>query len=437
MHYTIISFTHKNCDLVTREKLALDTDEKKELFLRDILTNNLINEAMVLSTCNRVEIIISTKNHMKACEYIYAKVSDYSGLDIAELEGRGDVFEDNGAIHHIFSVASSLDSLVVGETQIAGQLKDAFKFAIDRGFCSQKLSRVAHFAFKCSAEVRNKTGISKTPVSVASAAVAQAVEILGDLTNHVAVVIGAGEMSTLSIKHLCANGCSVILLNRDIDKAKELIVGIEGDIKVESLGELKRLINSHKLLFSATSAPHYVITSDMVGECGFERYWFDLAVPKDIEPMGSSRSGLNVIEVDDLKDIVSKNIAFREEQAKEAYKIVGTYTYEFYKWLKTLSIDPVIKAVRKSAKESSLKELDKAISKGYIPKEYEDAVKKLIHNSFNSFLHTPTTVLKNISKEPYADMVMESLKILFEIEDDVSREFKMLNKYKCEEHINK
>lgn len=437
MHYTIISFTHKNCDLSTREKLALDTDDKKERFLKEIVSNDTINEAMVLSTCNRVEVITSAKNHLKACGYIYQKISEYSGIDIAELEGRGDIFEDNGAIHHIFSVASSLDSLVVGETQIAGQLKDAFKFAIDRGFCSQKLSRVAHFAFKCSADVRNKTGISKTPVSVASAAVAQAVEIFGDLTNHTAVVIGAGEMSLLSLKHLCSNGCSVTLLNRDIEKAKELIAGVDGDIKVESLGELKRLINSHKILFSATSAPHYVITADMVDECGFERYWFDLAVPKDIEPMGERRSGLRVIEVDDLRHIVSKNIAFREEQAKEAYKIVGTYTYEFYKWLKTLSIDPIIKAVRKSAKESSLKELDKALSKGYLPKEYEDAVKKIIHNSFNSFLHTPTTVLKDISKEPYADMVMESLKILFEIEDDVSKDFKMLNKYKCEEHINK
>lgn len=437
MHYSVISFTHKNCDLVTRQRLALDTNEKKERFLKEILANNLINEAIVLSTCNRVEIIVSTKNHAKACEYLFTKISDYSGIEVAELEGRGDVFEDNGAIHHIFSVASSLDSLVVGETQIVGQLKDAFKFALERGFCSQKLSRVVHFAFKCSAEVRNKTGISKTPVSVASAAVAQAVEIFKDLTNQMAVVIGAGEMSVLAIKHLCSNGCSITLLNRDIEKAKELIAEIDGDIKVESLRELKRVINTHKLLFSATSASHYIITADMIKECDFERYWFDLAVPKDIEPAVSSISGINVIEVDDLRGIVSKNIAFREEQAKEAYRIVGTYTIEFHKWLKTLSTDPIIKAVRNRAKESSLKEINKAISKGYIPKEYEDALKKVVHNSFNSFLHTPTTVLKNISKEPYADMVIESLKILFKIEDDVGKEFKMLNKYKCEEYINK
>jgi len=435
MHYTVISFTHKNCDLSTRERLALDSDDKKEIFLKEITQNSFINEALVLSTCNRVEIIVNTRDHMRACELIFDRVAHYSKVDIAELEGRAEVYEDNGAIHHIFSVVSSLDSLVVGETQIVGQLKDAFKFSLDRGFCSQKLSRVAHFAFKCSADVRNKTGISKNPVSVASAAVSYAEEIFGSLQDKKALIIGAGEMSILAAKHLVTKGCSVVMANRDVGKIKELADGMEGDISVESLGNLKSAINTYNILFTATSAPHYIITKDMVERCTFGRYWFDLAVPKDIEPM-SVCENLKIIEVDDLKDIVSKNRAFREEQAKEAYKIVGTYTYEFYKWLKTLSIDPIIKSVRKNAKESSLKELDRAISKGYIPKEYEDEVKKIIHASFNSFLHTPTAVLKDISQEPHADMVIESLKILFEIDDDIGREFKMLNKYKCEEHIN-
>lgn len=435
MHYSIVSFTHKNCDLKTREKLAFDDEEVKRLFLKTVNSPLFMNEALLLSTCNRVEIIVNTKDHMRACEHVFDTVAEYTEIDRAELEGRADVYEDNGAIHHLFSVAASLDSLVIGETQISGQLKDAFKFAMENGFCSQKLSRVVHFAFKCSAEVRSKTGISKNPVSIASAAVAKAVDIFGKLNEQVAVVVGSGEMSVLATKHLLTNGCSVIIVNRDIKKAKTIAKEIDESVGAASFSELKTLLNTHALLFSATSAPHYIITEDMVDARDHDRYWFDMAVPKDIEPI-TSHENLKIIEVDDLQDIVSKNMALREEQAKEAYKIVGTYTHEFYKWLKTLSVDPVIKSVRSLAKESSLKELDKAVAKGYIPQELEDEVKKIIHNAFNTFLHTPTSVLKNISKEPHADTIIESLKVLFEIEDDVGREFKMLDKYKCEEHLN-
>ncbi|MFP4486816.1 MAG: glutamyl-tRNA reductase [Campylobacterales bacterium] len=435
MHYSIVSFTHKNCDILTRERLALDSDEKKASFLGRLNSADFINESMVLSTCNRVEVIVNTRDHFRATDRIFNEIANYSNIDISELEGRADIYEDNGAIHHLFSVASSLDSLVVGETQISGQLKDAFKFSFENGFCSQKLSRVAHFAFKCSAEVRNCTGISKTPVSVASAAVVKAMAIYGTLEDRFALVIGAGEMSLLAAKHLVGHGAKVVVVNRDIERGREIVDEIGKGCEARAFSELKELLNSYPLLFTATSAPHHIITKDMIEKREFARFWFDLAVPKDIAT-DIECDNIEVVEVDDLQDIVSKNMALRQEQAKEAYKIVGRYSHEFYKWLKTLSIDPVIKRVRKTARDSSFKEIERAISKGYIPKEYEHAVKKVLHSAFNSFLHTPTTVLKDISKEPHADTVIESLKVLFDIKDDVGREFKMLDKYKCEEHTS-
>jgi len=429
MHYLIISYSHKNSDIAIREKLAFNSDEKLKNGLSTLQDCDNINEAIILSTCNRVEIIASVKNPMKASSTIFKMLHKNSGLSIEELEGRGDVYEDNGALHHLFCVASSLDSLVVGETQIAGQLKDAFKFSYENGFCSQKLSRAMHFAFKCAAEVRNTTDISKNPVSVASAAVTKAKALLGELGGDVAVVIGIGEMGMLTIKHLSNLGCNIVVANRDAEKAKEVAKEFPNIIAVESYSKIKELINRYKILFTATGAPHTIITDDMVEEKSFSRFWFDMAVPRDIDNITSPN--VNIFAVDDLKDIVSKNMSLREEQAKAAYGIIGRYTMEFYKWMQSMSVDPIIKEMRNLAKESSEKELEKALSKGHIPKEYEDAVKKVLHNAFNSFLHDPTKKLKDIAEDPRSDMVVEAVKLLFGIDKEVL----MLNKYKCEEHL--
>ncbi|MGP1449899.1 MAG: glutamyl-tRNA reductase [Wolinella sp.] len=425
MHYLIISYSHKNTDIATRERLAFDAI-KSEAFLHSLVTNKFINEGILLSTCNRVEFILSVKDRQKANEFLLEKLVEHSGIAKEELEERADVYEDMGAIHHLFCVCSSLDSLVVGETQIAGQLKSAFKFAYDLGFCAQKLSRAMHFAFKCAASVRNYTEISKNPVSVASVSVSKAKDILGDLGGYTALVVGLGEMSQLIIRHLSTLGCNVILINRDRSKAEDFAREFDGMVKVESFSKIAELINNHKLLFSATGAPHTVITKDMIEPKNYVRYWFDLAVPRDIEPIDSEL--VRIYAVDDLQDIVNKNISLREEQAKKAYGIIGQCTQEFYKWLQSLNIDPIIKAMREQAKVASLKEVNRAISKGFLPREYEKNIEKILHSAFNTFLHHPTMKLKEIAEEPKADTIVEAVKLLFDIEGDGM----MLDRYRCE-----
>ncbi len=426
MKYLVISFSHKNTDIATREKLSFINSEQKEQFLRELLEHRYINEALILSTCNRIEIFASVKEIMESSNEIFRLLNKHSKLSIEELEGRADIFSETGAIHHIFAVASSLDSLVVGETQISGQLKDAFKFAFSLGFCGQKLSRVMHFAFKCSAEVRNVTDISKNPISVASTAVVKLKDILGNIGGESALVVGAGEMSVLATKHLVNSGCNVILINRDLDKAKDVAKDLGELVSVEPFSKIKELINRYKILITATGAPHIVITKDMIENRNFKRYWFDLALPRDIEECECEN--IELFLIDDLKEIVMKNLSLREEQAQKAYSIVGRYTMEFFKWLDSLSIEPLIKEIRNQAKDASLKEVKRAISKGFIPKEYEENLIKVLHNAFNTFLHTPTKNIKNIADEPLADSILESLKVVFDISSDV----KLLNKYKCE-----
>ena len=430
MHYLIISFTHKNTDIKVREKLSFSNDEAKRDFLEKLQDFKCVNESILLSTCNRVEMIASVNSCEKTIDYMLSELSKVSGIEKSELESRADIYEDNGAIHHLFSVVASLDSLVIGETQIVGQLKDAFKFSTDEGFCSQKLSRAMHHAFRCAASVRSSTEISKNPISVSSVAVSKAKDILGSIEDQVALLVGAGEMSTLAGKHLITAGAKVIVVNRSLEKAQELAGELGERATAKPFSDLRELLNTHTLLFSATGAPHSVITEDMVETREFERYWFDIAVPRDIE---CDMEDVNVYAVDDLEEIVAKNLSLREKQAKVAFSIVGRSTMEFFKWLQTLSIDPIIKELRDKAKECSLKEIKRSVKKGYIPAEYEETVEKILHCAFNAFLHTPTKKLKELAEKPEADTVVQSIQEIFEMDED---SIKKLNMYKCEYHMS-
>jgi glutamyl-tRNA reductase len=427
MHYLIISFSHKNSDIPTREKLAFNDEVKKDKFIQTILVNNSIYEVVILSTCNRIEIITHVSDLFVANDFIFDSLAIHSSISKDELEGRADVYEDQGAIHHLFSVCSSLDSLVIGETQITGQLKDAFRYSMERHYCNKNISRAMHFAFKCAKDVRTETDISKNPVSVASTAVTQAKEILGGLGGYSAIVVGAGEMSRLAMKHLVNGGCNIILVNRDLEKAKALANEFGDMVAIKPLSKLQSLINRYRLLFCATGAPHAIVTNDMVEEKEFKRYWFDIAMPRDIEDIKSP--DITVYAVDDLQGIVNKNLALREEQAKVAFSIIGKYSIDFYKWLQTLDINPIIKEIRLQAEKSIKDEVARSIAKGFIPKEYEDNLEKSIESAFNKFLHSPTMNLKKISEQPVADSVIDSIKVVFDLE-----EAKLVDKLKCEQH---
>ena len=434
MNYLIVSYSHKNSDIAMREKIAFNSDEKKIDFSQKLLKHSDINEVLILSTCNRVEIFASVKNCENALEHIFYELSEFFSISVGELKEKADIYEDNAAIHHIFSVASSLDSVVVGETQIVGQIKDAFKFCFDHGFCSQKIARVMHHTFRCAATVRSSTEISSSPVSISSVAVNKAKELAGgSLAGFSALVIGAGEMSRICAEHLIKNGCNVIIINRNIEKARELAIELGETTIAEGFDKLDNFINKYRFLFSATSANEYIIKNDMVKEVDFERHWFDIAVPRDIEDSCKEKN-INLFSVDGLKSVVSQNKAFREKQAGIAYSIIGKFTIEFYKWLQTLQVEPIIKRMREMAKRSAQKELDRAIKKGYLPKEHKDEVEKILHQAFNTFLHKPTCNLKKVAEDPEFDTIVQSFQYLFGINEGQK---KQMNMYKCEYHMEK
>ena len=429
MHYASVSFTHKNTDISVREKLCFSNIERKKEILRLIGSSQNINECMVLSTCNRVEIIASVKELEGASKHVIACMSLICGIPFEELQSRADIYEDNGAVHHLFAVASSLDSLVIGETQIAGQLKEAYKFARSDGKCGAKLGRAMEFAFKCAAEVRNKTDISKNPISVSSVAVAKAKEIFGSLNGMEAVIVGSGEMAELAAKHLIANGARVVILSRNQEHAKNLALTLGDNNKFDALSNAAQYINKHQVVFSATASPHPVLIDAMVEPREFKRYFFDIAVPRDIAITESEN--IKIYAVDDLQEIVNKNLALREEQAQIAYGIVGRNTAAFFQMLRELAVTPLIKGIREQAKECAERELAKALKKGYLKHSDKEEAYRLIHQVFKAFLHSPTINLKSLASAEQSEAQLKAIGQIFNVKEkptqDENNEFEWEN----------
>ncbi len=415
MHYLVVSYSHKNCDIATREKLAFNTDIQSKI-LKEFDKNPYITEAALLATCNRVEAILVTKDTADAQNFVYNIFSSNSDLDKDELEGRSEVFEDSGAVKHILGVASALESVVVGEAQITGQLRSAYKMAKEYNTCGRKLTKLIEHALRCAASVRNETEIGKNPVSVSSAAVVKAKDLMGGtLYNRNVLVYGAGEMAVLAVKHLVQAEANIVMIGRDYNKTLEIARSLGEKIKVATAKELPKYLNSYELLFSATGAPHPVINNDLVEAKEFHRYWFDIAVPRDID--GITHTNIDVFAVDDLKGIVESNLELRNSEASKAFKVVGSMAEEFYDSLKVENANPVIKLMRKRAQSAAKNEIARAVAKGYINKEDEKNVEKLVHNAFKKFLHNPTVTIKEYMRKPEAEEITNTINLLFKKEE--------------------
>ncbi len=429
MSYQVVSFNHKNCEQENREKLAFTLDEQK-VMLEKLTSFDFIDEAYIVSTCNRVEIVIATRDNFSSYHAILGLLSLKSGLSFYELKKMDGRYDDAAAIFHVFSVVSSLESLVIGESQITGQVKEAYRFSFHNKTAGKKLNRVISYAVKCAAEVRNVTNISRYPLSIASVAVTQAHKIYGDnISGMVAVIIGAGDMGMIAAKNLLRLDCDVLLLGRNREKLEEKAKELGENVWIDTMDNLHKYINRYRLLFSATSAKGTIIDSSMIENDNLDRVWFDMAIPRDIDDMGLEK--LQLFRIDDLKAISKENYALKEEQAIRAVDIVEKYRDEFFKWLRKLSIEPVIKEMRLQAKSSIEKELERAIKKKFVPKEYKENMEKMAEQMFNRFLHDATQNLRQCSSESNSIKRVDAIKDIFKITtDDVNA-----SKYKKEHHV--
>ena len=414
--YFVLSFNYRNSDVVLRSKLS-------ELKLEDF---SEFKEVLYLQTCNRIEVIFDKKRDLNA---LYDKVF-YKVVSPKEFL-KAEIYEGNDAVEHIFKLASSLDSMVVGEVQITGQLKEAFFNAYEKNYIGKNLTRLIHFSFKCAKKIRNQTQISAEPVSVASIAVRKAKEELKDLSGYSAIVVGVGDTARIVCKNLVKEGVNIILVNRTLENAIALKeeLGDEVNIDIHPIEALPKLINNYRLLFTATSAPFCIIKNEHIKPKPFKRIWFDLAIPSDIEEIKCD--DIKIIRVDDLKEISENNLKKREKEVKKANEVIKNCVKEFEKYLQSVSIEPIIKFLQDKAKECAEASLKNAVKKHYIPKELEKEVEKVLHNAFKRFLHHPNKTLRKMADSAEADIFVSVIKRLFG-ENDLKMDMN-----KCEYHMEK
>ncbi len=402
--FCCLGLSHKTAPVEVREKYAFKKEEVEKKLLK---LNSLpsIEECMILSTCNRVEIYFVTRASSPFRDVINFLLTEKDG-SVDEINSYFYKKENSEAIRHGFYVAASLDSMIVGEPQIVGQFKDAFQLAKDCGTIGTVMCRFCETALKVSKRVRTETGISRNAVSISFAAVELAKKIFGNLSGRKVAIIGAGEMAELAVKHLVSNGASeVFVVNRTFERAEKLAQEFGGS--AFPLDKLQEVLLMADIVISSTGAPGYVLTVDNVVPIvkkrnGRPMFLIDIAVPRDIDPALDDVDGLYVYDIDDLQQVVEANIKERLREAETAKEIIESYVERFVKWLKELEVAPLIAELKQKAEEIRREELKKRLPKLKLTPEQEQEIDNITRIIINKLLHQPITNVKRKAVEEEA-----------------------------------
>lgn len=398
-HIVLIGLNHRTAPVEVREKLSFAGSETNPVAL--FLSCPLVREVLFLSTCNRVELLFVSREPETAiaeCLRLWGEAND---LSPEVFKPHLYYFQDREAVTHLFRVAAGLDSMVLGEPQILGQLKEAYRRAVEHRATGVILNRLLHKTFSVAKRIRSETGIGSHAVSVSYAAVELAKKIFGELSGKTAMLIGAGEMAELAAQHLLANGVKkLIVANRTLSRAVELAKQFQGE--AISLEELEDFLVQTDIVLSSTGAPHYILTAEQVKRLMRPRkmrpiFFIDIAVPRDIDPAVNDLENVYLYDIDDLKAVVEENLAFRRKEARRAERIVEEEALKFEAWMAQLEVYPTIVALRQKAEAIRKREMEKTLShlKRRLTPEEIEAIEVLTRSLVNKLLHDPVVFLKN------------------------------------------
>lgn len=417
MELLVVGLNHKTAPIEIRECLAFPEDKLADALYK-VHTLPSLKENMVVSTCNRVEIYAATRETEKAILDLKEFLSQYHGIPLKEFEKRLYVYVGEEAVRHIFRVASSLDSMVLGEPQILGQIKDAYDLSQQVKTSGLILHRLLHRAFHVAKRVRTETKIIIGAISVSSVAVELAEKIFGILEKKTVLLIGAGEMCELAARHLVSVGVDKILVtNRTDERAASLAQEFRGEaIPFEDMAQgLKRA----DIVISATNSPQYLIRHDQITKVIKDRrqkpiFFIDIADPRDIEPKVGDIENVYLYNIDDLQKVANENMKDREKEARSAEAIVQDEMVKFVKWYRSLDVTPTIVALRKKFEEIRKKELERTLSlHPNLSEKEKQSLEALTSAIINKILHAPITLLKQTNEEAMADLYLDALHALF------------------------
>jgi len=422
MQYTIHLFglNHKTADVEVREAFALADGGVLERAL--VSRESPIREALVLSTCNRVEILVSGTPAAEVASLVLSRWAGHCNRDAARLSPHIYAHSGTEAVEHVFRVASGLDSMVLGEPQILGQMKDAYRRAVGNGATGVILNRLLHKAFSTAKKVRTATGIGASAVSISYAAVELAKRIFGETAGKKAMLIGAGEMAELAATHLLTSGIShLYVANRTFSRAEELAERFHGTaIPFENLAEH---LPEADIVISSTGAPQAIIRARDIKDVLKKRrqrpmFFIDIAVPRDIDPDVNSLDNVYLYDIDDLREVVEENLAQRKEEAARAGEIVREQVESFSHWLKALDLSPTIVDVLRYGEDIAKKELCKTLRRlgPDVPPETAKALERLALSISHKILHEPIVFLKRRSRENAGERFLDLIRRVFDLD---------------------
>lgn len=426
----VVGLSHRGTPIDVRERLAMGKDELCDA-MRRLRRDPAVGEVAILSTCNRVEVYAAPGRLAGDgdAEHALARLEravfdELCAIGGGPVERHLRALKGRDAVRHLFRVASSLDSLVVGEPQILGQLKDAITLAEQARTIGGSLSAAMSRAVRVGKRVRTDTEIGSGQVSVSSVAVDLAQQIFGELSGRHALLIGAGEMAEAASKLILRAGASLTIVNRSPERAAALAREVGGTAR--PWGDLERALSEADIVVSSTSSPAYVVTLDLMkvvrkGRRGRNLFFIDIAVPRDVDPAVNKLDGVYLYDVDDLSQIVAQSLAGRAAEAARATAIVDEEVAAFEQWTRGRALAPVVVGLRERTRATLFAEMEKSLAGKlrHLAPADRQALAAMIEAATNKLLHAPTTKLRSLAGDPRVNDYVDALCDLFELKADV------------------
>jgi glutamyl-tRNA reductase len=415
MTFHLIGVNHNTAPLEVRERLAVSEAQLADA-VRLLVEQPGVEEGMVLSTCNRVEVLTSTRQAADLRAYLQA----YFHVNTDSLNSHIYEFQERAAVRHVFRVASSLDSMVVGEPQILGQVKEAYAIARSLGAINSALEALLSRAFAVAKRVRTETAIGSSSVSVASVAVNLAEKIFGSLKNKTVYLVGAGKMAELAARQFLARGAGKILIsNRSYERAVDLAETLGG--RAISFDQLYQAAEQADIILTSTGSAEPVFRKEHAEVLSNRRrgrpvFFIDIAVPRNVASEVNRLEGMFVYDIDDLQSVASNNTAERQKEAERAERIVELEVERFALRIKSLEVVPTILSLQEYCETIRQAEIDRIRGRlGTITLEQEAAIDAMTRGIINKLLHTPITTLKSSAAEPEAATIHEMIRRIFNL----------------------
>jgi len=421
-----IGLNHKTAPVEVRERLAFSGEDTPKV-LKAMCRDACVDEIALFSTCNRVEFLLATRDASKAVEAVKDFMAEFKSTPRQTFEQALYVYHGDEAVRHIFRVAASLDSMVVGEPQILGQIKDSYLQACDYQTCGVVLNRLMHRSFSVAKRVRTETGIGDHAVSISYAAVELGRKIFGELEGKAVLLLGAGEMAELAVEHLANNRAQPIFVaNRTFERGLELAEKFRGTaIRFDEVREYLKRVD---IVISSTGAPKYVLVRDdfkglMRARKNRPLFFIDIAVPRDIDPEINRIDNVYVYDIDDLKSAIQENIDERQHEALRGERLVDAAVIQFRRWFQGLDVVPTIVGLRDKMEEIRKKELKKTFgSLSSVSEEDRAAIDRLTASLVNKILHHPTVFLKNSGYKDEKSLYIDLTRRLFNLDESDEHE---------------